>query len=103
MELKGKDKRRVTEIRERLRNNLDNFIPKDKVDANRFEQEVVYYIEKLDINEELSRLKSHCDYFKTIMAEKEEQKGRKLNFIGQEIGREINTIGAKANDAIMQK
>lgn len=101
--LKPEDKRRIVDIRERLRNNLDNFIPKDKVDANRFEQEVVYYIEKLDITEELTRLKSHCDYFKTIMAEKEEQKGRKLNFIGQEIGREINTIGAKANDAIMQK
>lgn len=101
--LKPEDKRRIVDIRERLRNNLDNFIPKDKVDANRFEQEVVYYIEKLDITEELTRLKSHCDYFKAIMAEKEEQKGRKLNFIGQEIGREINTIGAKANDAIMQK
>jgi uncharacterized protein (TIGR00255 family) len=101
--LKQEDKRRITEIRERLKNNLDLFIPKDKIDSNRFEQEVVYYIEKLDINEELSRLKSHCDYFKNIMNDKkEEQKGRKLNFISQEIGREINTIGSKANDAVIQ-
>ncbi len=102
--LKLEDKRRIVEIRERIKNNLDIFIPKDKVDLNRFEQEVVYYIEKLDVNEELSRLKAHCDYFKNIIADgKEEQKGRKLNFISQEIGREINTIGSKANDAVIQK
>lgn len=101
--LKTEDKRRVTEIRERLKNNLENFIPKDKIDANRFEQEVIYYIEKLDITEELTRLKSHCDYIKTIIADKEELKGRKLNFIAQEMGREINTVGSKANDAVMQK
>lgn len=101
--LKTEDKRRVTEIRERLKNNLESFIPKDKIDANRFEQEVIYYIEKLDITEELTRLKSHCDYIKTIIADKEELKGRKLNFIAQEMGREINTVGSKANDAVMQK
>jgi uncharacterized protein (TIGR00255 family) len=93
----------VAEIRERLKNNLESFIPKDKIDANRFEQEVIYYIEKLDITEELTRLKSHCDYIKTIIADKEELKGRKLNFIAQEMGREINTVGSKANDAVMQK
>ncbi len=101
--LKPEDKRRIVEIRERLKTNLENFIPKDKVDANRFEQEVIYYLEKLDISEELTRLKSHCTYFRTVIDDKEELKGRKLNFIGQEIGREINTIGAKANDAAMQK
>lgn len=101
--LKTEDKRRVSEIRERLKNNLEAFIPKDKIDANRFEQEVIYYIEKLDITEELTRLKSHCDYIKTIIADKEELKGRKLNFIAQEMGREINTVGSKANDAAMQK
>lgn len=101
--LKTEDKRRVAEIRERLKNNLESFIPKDKIDANRFEQEVIYYIEKLDITEELTRLKSHCDYIKTIIADKEELKGRKLNFIAQEMGREINTVGSKANDAVMQK
>jgi uncharacterized protein (TIGR00255 family) len=102
-ELSKEDKRRVKEIRERLKNNLDSYIPKDKIDQNRFEQEVIYYIEKLDITEELTRLKSHCSYFKNIVGDKEELKGRKLNFIAQEIGREINTIGSKANDAIMQK
>ncbi len=102
-ELHGEDKRRVVNIRERLKNNLENFIPKDKIDLNRFEQEVIYYIEKLDITEELQRLKSHCQYFNKILEEKEELKGRKLNFIAQEIGREINTIGSKASDAIMQK
>jgi len=97
------DVKRVTDIRERLRNNLESFIPKDKVDNNRFEQEVIYYIEKLDITEELTRLKSHCVYFRNIIGDKEELKGRKLNFIAQEIGREINTVGSKANDAMMQK
>ena len=101
--LKIEDGRRVTEIRERLKNNLDAFIPKDKIDMNRFEQEVIYYIEKLDITEELTRLKSHCQYFTSIIDDKEELKGRKLNFIAQELGREINTVGSKANDAVMQK
>jgi uncharacterized protein (TIGR00255 family) len=103
IELSSEDKRRVVEIRTRLQNNLNNFIPKDKIDANRYEQEVIYYIEKLDITEEITRLKSHSDYFRNVLNEKEELKGRKLNFIAQEIGREINTIGSKANDAIMQK
>lgn len=102
-ELQNEDKRRVVEIRERLKNNLENFIPKDKIDANRFEQEVIYYIEKLDITEELTRLKSHCEYFRNCLTDKEELKGRKLNFIAQELGREINTVGSKANDATMQK
>lgn len=102
--LRTEDKRRVTEIRTRIKNNLDTFIPKDKIDENRFEQEVIYYIEKLDISEELTRLKSHCDYLKTVITDKKEElKGRKLNFIAQEMGREINTVGSKANDAIMQK
>ncbi len=102
-DLSSEDKRRVVEIRTRLKNNLDNFIPKDKIDTNRYEQEVIYYIEKLDITEELTRLKSHCDYFRNIIGDKEELKGRKLNFIAQELGREINTVGSKANDAVMQK
>jgi uncharacterized protein (TIGR00255 family) len=102
-ELKAEDGRRISDIRTRLTNNLESFIPKDKIDHNRFEQEVIYYIEKLDITEELTRLKSHCDYFRKILDDKEELKGRKLNFIAQEIGREINTVGSKANDAVMQK
>lgn len=101
--IKGEDKRRVEEIRTRLQNNLENFLAKDKIDQNRFEQEVIYYIEKLDITEELTRLRSHVAYFISILEETDELKGRKLNFISQEIGREINTIGSKANDAAMQK
>lgn len=97
------DLRRVDNIKARLKTNLESYFPKDKIDMNRYEQEVIYYIEKLDINEELTRLKSHCDYFKSILTETEEMKGRKLNFIGQEMGREINTLGSKANDAIIQK
>lgn len=102
--LKIEDEQRVADIRTRLKNNLETFIPKDKIDLNRFEQEVIYYLEKLDVTEELTRLKSHCDYFKSVMDDtKEELKGRKLNFISQEMGREINTIGSKANHAPMQK
>lgn len=102
-QLREEDQRRVRDIRERLKNGLEQYIPKDKIDPNRFEQEVIYYIEKLDITEELTRLKSHCEYFITCLEAKEEMKGKKLNFITQEIGREINTVGSKANDAIMQK
>jgi uncharacterized protein (TIGR00255 family) len=80
---------------------MTDVIGKDKIDENRFEQELIYYIEKLDINEEKVRLKTHLDYF--IDTCKENSPGRKLNFISQEIGREINTIGSKANDAPMQK
>ncbi len=103
LELSKQDPRRVQEIRDRLSKNLEGFVSKEKVDQNRFEQEVIYYIEKLDINEEITRLKSHCNYFTEIIADKDELKGRKLNFITQEMGREINTVGSKANDAIMQK
>jgi uncharacterized protein (TIGR00255 family) len=95
------DKNRLTKIKERIKNNLGEVIGMDKIDSNRFEQELIYYIEKLDINEEKVRLKQHLDYFLSTM--KENSIGRKLNFITQEIGREINTIGSKANDADMQK
>jgi uncharacterized protein (TIGR00255 family) len=95
------DKERLKAIKERIKTNLNEVVGADKVDANRFEQELIYYIEKLDINEEKVRLKTHLDYFLTTM--KEPSGGRKLNFIAQEIGREINTIGSKANHAEMQK
>lgn len=95
------DKSRISGIKERIKGNLNEVIGADKIDANRFEQELIYYIEKLDINEEKVRLKTHLDYFLTTM--KEPSGGRKLNFIAQEIGREINTIGSKANHAEMQK
>jgi len=99
--IKEHDASRIQNIRDRIKKNLDEVVGKDKVDNNRFEQELIYYIEKLDINEEKVRLKTHLDYF--IKTMKEPAGGRKLNFIGQEIGREVNTIGSKANDAEMQK
>ena len=104
LEVKALDKTRISEIKTRLQTNVENAVGKEKIDPNRLEQELLYYIEKLDITEELTRLKAHCDYIKLVIAEtKEEQKGRKLNFISQEIGREINTLGSKANYASMQK
>ena len=93
------DEQRVPNVRERLRKNVAEL--KSEVDQNRFEQELVYYVEKLDITEEKVRLKTHLDYFIKTMAEP--ASGRKLGFITQEIGREINTIGSKANDAGIQK
>ena len=95
------DATRVENIRSRIKNSLSEVIEKEKIDQNRFEQELVYYIEKLDITEEKLRLKTHIDYFLNTM--KEPGSGRKLGFISQEIGREINTIGSKANDATVQK
>lgn len=94
--------KRMDKIRERIRTNLDDFIDPDKVDQNRFEQELVYYLEKLDISEEQQRLKSNCDYFLEILGS-DTSDGKKLGFISQEIGREINTTGSKANDADVQR
>jgi uncharacterized protein (TIGR00255 family) len=95
------DAPRVEKIRTRINNSLAEAIEKEKIDQNRFEQELIYYIEKLDITEEKLRLKTHIDYFINTM--NEPSSGRKLGFITQEIGREINTIGSKANDATVQK
>lgn len=100
-EIKKLDLHRITTIKDRIRGNLSDVIGKEKIDENRFEQELIYYVEKLDINEEKVRLQTHLDYF--LETCKESSPGRKLNFISQEIGREINTIGSKANDAPMQK
>ena len=100
-EVKLLDEKRINTIKARIRTNLYDVIAKDKIDENRFEQELIYYIEKLDINEEKVRLQTHLDYFLSTMVEA--SAGRKLNFIAQEIGREINTIGSKANDAQIQK
>ncbi|MCD4770389.1 MAG: YicC family protein [Bacteroidales bacterium] len=95
------EKQRITTIREKLINSLKS-IPNEKIDMNRFEQELILYLEKLDLNEEKVRLKKHCDYFlETINAGN--SNGKKLGFISQEIGREVNTIGSKANDAAIQK
>lgn len=92
---------RMQTIKARISNNLAEVVPPDKTDKNRFEQELIYYLEKIDITEEKLRLKTHCDYFITTM--KENSAGRKLGFITQEIGREINTVGSKANHAEIQR
>lgn len=92
---------RITPIREKIKKSIEELVAKEKVDTNRFEQELIYYIEKLDITEEKVRLKTHCDFFLKTMDEK--STGKKLGFISQEIGREINTIGSKANDGSIQK
>lgn len=94
---------RKQKIREGLTRLLDENVGKENYDGNRLEQELIFYIEKIDISEEQVRLKNHCDYFKAILVEPEESKGKKLSFILQEIGREINTTGAKAYDAAIQK
>jgi uncharacterized protein (TIGR00255 family) len=94
------DKIRMPGIRERMRNALLELGLKEDFDKNRFEQEVVYYIEKFDISEEKVRLATHLDYFIEIL---QEGNGKKLNFMAQEIGREINTIGSKANDSTIQR
>ncbi len=94
---------RKQKIREGITRLLEENVGKENYDGNRLEQELIYYIEKIDITEEQVRLKNHCDYFKTLLAEKEESKGKKLSFILQEIGREINTTGSKAYDSTIQK
>jgi len=94
------DPERVDAVRERLRKGVEEI--KERVDENRFEQELVYYIEKYDITEEKVRLNNHLDYFQKTISTKDSN-GKKLGFITQEIGREINTIGSKANYAPMQK
>lgn len=94
------DPDRVENVRERLRKSIEEI--KEQVDQNRFEQELVYYIEKFDITEEKVRLDNHLDYFQKTINDKDSN-GRKLAFISQEIGREINTIGSKSNYAPMQQ
>ena len=93
---------RIVRIRERLNASLTESISTENIDKNRFEQELIFYLEKLDINEEKVRLKKHCEYFLEKVASIPPN-GKILNFISQEIGREINTIGSKANDASIQK
>ena len=94
---------RRIKIKEGLVKLLDENVGKENYDTNRMEQELIYYIEKIDISEEQVRLKNHCDYFRSILAEKEISKGKKLSFILQEFGREINTTGSKAYDSTIQK
>ena len=99
------EKERIEKVRQRISGNFEQFIPSGKMDENRFEQEILYYLDKLDITEEKTRLLQHCNFFQQVCADKKDSldKGKKLNFIIQEIGREINTLGSKANFAEIQR
>jgi len=101
-EVVAQDPRRIQGIRDRIKLAFAEFANEEQIDKNRFEQELIYYIEKLDISEEKVRLKSHLEYFLGSM-KNADASGKKLGFIAQEIGREINTIGSKANDAAIQR
>ena len=94
---------RKTRIQDEINKLLEDHVGKENIDNNRMEQELIYYMEKIDIHEEQIRLRQHCEYFNEIMNGPEEGKGKKLSFILQEIGREINTTGSKAYDADIQK
>jgi len=96
------ESQRMDFIKNRLRQNLMEYVGENVIDQNRFEQELIYFLEKIDINEEKVRLRNHCSYFAATMNEGDGV-GKKLGFIAQEIGREINTIGSKANNADMQQ
>lgn len=100
--VKQEDPGRKERIQQRIRNHFAQWMDENSFDANRFEQELIYYFEKIDITEELVRLETHLNYFMKTLQEDSAQ-GKKLGFISQEIGREINTIGSKANDAEIQK
>ena len=94
---------RRVRVKDNLRKLLEEQVGKENYDSNRLEQELIYYIEKIDISEEQVRLKNHCDYFRSILSDAEAAKGKKLSFILQEFGREINTTGSKANDVLIQQ
>ncbi|MFK8104682.1 MAG: YicC/YloC family endoribonuclease [Saprospiraceae bacterium] len=94
---------RVEKLRKRITQNMDEYVGKDNIDANRFEQEILYYLEKIDVTEEKVRLEQHCKYFAEVLETKNSSKGKKLSFISQEMGREINTLGSKANSSDIQR
>ena len=96
------EKERIDQVRERIGKHLEEYNLQDTVDENRFEQELIYYIEKLDISEEKVRLANHCRYFQETL-EDQGPAGKKLGFISQEMGREINTLGSKANHKELQR
>ena len=95
--------KRIDRLRARMVENLNAIKGELEINAERLEQELIFYIEKLDVSEEFVRLQAHCEYFEQLMQEESPMKGKKLNFISQEMGREINTLGSKANDAEIQK
>jgi len=97
------EKSRIEKIRDKLNGAIQDYIQNGKADQNRLEQEIIFYLEKLDITEEKNRLMHHCTYFMEMLNDNSMIKGKKLGFILQEIGREINTMGSKANDVELQK
>ncbi len=101
-EIEKHEKERIKNVRERIRRHINEVSEEVNIDENRFEQEIIFYLEKLDITEEKTRLRKHCSYFIETM-EEASPNGKKLNFISQEMGREINTLGAKASDANIQR
>lgn len=95
---------RIGRIRQRINGSLQDWVDKERIDMNRLEQELIFYIEKIDFSEEKQRLRSHCNYFRQLLENGDgEGVGKKLGFVLQEVGREINTLGSKANDADIQK
>lgn len=96
------EEQRVASVRERIMSHLKDSVGEENINKDRFEQELIYYLEKFDVSEEKTRLNAHCNYFKETMGGTDSQ-GKKLGFISQEIGREINTLGSKANHASLQK
>ncbi len=102
VEIEPYENERIEKVRARLEENLQTISEKVEYDKNRLEQELIFYIERLDVNEEKVRLKNHLDYFIETMTT-ESSVGKKLGFISQEIGREVNTLGSKSNHSEMQK
>ncbi len=100
--IESMDPKRIEKIRSRIKGRVEDFFGEEGFDENRLEQEIIFYIEKLDIHEERVRLKTHLNYFHQVL-KSNVPNGKKLGFIAQELGREINTIGSKANDAEIQK
>jgi len=101
-DIDAQDKERLAYVRTRMKQKLEEFAKGEQVDKNRFEQELLYYLERLDINEEKVRLQQHCNFFKETLSGDLDMKSKQLNFISQEIGREINTLGAKAQWSPLQ-
>lgn len=102
-EVKPLESNRLDRLKEKLNSALNDLANSNSIDKNRLEQEIIYYVERFDITEEKNRLLHHCEYFFDLLEEKDMIKGKKLGFLLQEIGREINTMGSKANDVDIQK
>ena len=102
-EVEALDPSRMEQQRNKMFSDLQNYMSDENIDKNRFEQELIFYLEKMDITEEVTRLRTHCDYFIDTMNDNSNEKGKKLGFICQEMNREINTIGSKSYHAEMQR